>query len=243
MDDQTTTTEEVVDSGVQETQPEQTTQPEAVQDDVQDQQSSTEPSHDEDTLKWMEAKGIDPSSPDALTKLAKSAREAEKAMHQKAGEASQLKKSMESVSDDYAEQVAEATGQDPELLKRVQRMEVRDAIQTFYAQNPGAADREADIAQVITERPYLANDLEAAYALVQAKNAQSLKSEGAKEALQSLAGKQRAAAPSGSAVNPSTAPQRITRALIAEKTQAGDIAWLNKHQGDINTLVANGELN
>lgn len=248
MEDQTTTTTESVDTGVVETQPVETEQTEAVQETVtSDQQEATEPSEnpsgfDDDTLKWMNAKGIDPASPDALTKLAKSAREAEKAMHSKAQRASELEKSMATVYDEHAEVVAEQTGQDPELLKRLQRMEVKDTVREFWDSNPDAKQYESEMIEVVKQKPHLAGDLDAIYAVVLKNNQQSLKTEGAKEALQSLASKQRATAPTGSAVSSAPSKPTITRQLIAEKTQAGDIDWLNKNQGAINQLVAEGRL-
>lgn len=241
MDDQQTTTDAPVDTGVETTQPVQTDQPAADEGTTSDQTPSNDaPSFDEDTTKWLESKGIDPSSPEALAKVAKSAREAEKAMHAKAGEASHLKKSMDTVADSYAEEEATATGQDPELVKTVKRLLVRDSIREFWDAHPDAKEHESAIAQIVQERPYLANDLEAAYALIQSKNA---KSEGAKQALENLASKQRAAAPSGAAVSSAvTTKASITRAELAKRTQAGDIGWLNKNMPTINQMVAEGTL-
>ena len=240
MYDQETTTEEVVDTGA-EAQPVEAAPTEAVQEDVSnDQAEAVEPSDDnpqgfdEDTLNWLNAKGIDPSSPEALSKVAKTAREAEKAMHSKANEASQLKKSMESVAD----QAAEETGENPMLV----RLMVKDTIRDFYDSNPEAKEFDKEIAEVVTQRPYLVNDLEAAYALVQKNNAPVLKEQGKKEALQSLASKQRTAAPTGSAVNSVPSKPGISRELIAQKTAAGDIDWLTKNQAAINQAVADGTL-
>ena len=246
MDDQETTTDAVVETGA-EAQPVETTEAPAVQEDVTSEAETTEPSDnpqgfDEDTLKWMTAKGIDPSSSDALTKLAKSAREAEKAMHSKAQRASELEKSMATVSDEYAENVAEQTGQDPELLKRLQRMEVKDTVREFWDNNPEARQYEKEMIDVVAQKPYLAGDLDAIYAVVLKNNTQSLQSEGGRKALESLAGKQRASAPTGSAVSSAPTRPSITRAMIAEKTQAGDVEWLNQNSSTINQLVAEGKL-
>lgn len=71
--------------------------PEAVQDTaVQPQEPSSTPpatdSSDEvDPVKWMESVGINPNDPDAVAKLAKKARNAEKLMHEATVEASQLR--------------------------------------------------------------------------------------------------------------------------------------------------------
>lgn len=252
MDDQKTTTDTsetgdtvqgvaVDDQAQAVSQPDKEESTSAAKEDVTEAQETTEPQEEEkssedDNSKWLESKGIDPTSPDAISKLTKSAREAEKAMHQKAGEASQLKKSMETVADTVAEEEATATGQDPETAKLLKRLIVRDSLRDFWEANPDAKKHEQELAKIVTERPYLAGDLEAAYALVQTN---TLKSEGKKEALKSLASKQQAAVPAGSAVSGSSmGTSKITPENVNELVGKNDLKWFEAHQDEINQAMA-----
>lgn len=247
MEDQQTTTEVAVETtGAQEALPAATDQTTTADTGADDQgttstdEGNSQSEIDDKLKKYAESQGLDLDSPSAI-KAAKIAMNNQAEVTRNHHKTSQLKKSMETVSDDYAEQEAQATGQDPELVKTVKRLLVRDAIREFWDQHPEAKNHEGEIAAIVQERPYLANDLEAAYALIQAKSA---KSEGGRQALETLANKQRTAAPSGSAVNSaiSTKPS-ISRAEIAKRTQAGDVAWLDKNMPTINQMVAEGTLN
>lgn len=223
MDEQTTT-EAPVDNGAQ-AQPESTEQPSAVeqtnQEPTQQEQPKPEPS-DDDTSEWLRNKGIDPSDPDAITKLAKSAREAERAMHEKAKRASELEKTLSNTSDEVAEQVAEQTGQDPELVKRLQRIEVRDAVRDFFDSNPQAKEHEQKMVEILAKKPHLAGDLESLYAtaLVQSGTLDSVKSQGKQEALRNLAQKQQATAPTGNATTSGAPKQKPFNELSIAEMEA-----------------------
>lgn len=229
-------------SAIPESQPENTDQAEAVApttDDTAEGEKPKEPSDEDDNSKWLKAKGIDPTDPEAIAKLTKSAREAEKAMHSKAQRASELEKTMTGMSDTSAEQVADATGQDPEVLKRLQRMEVKDSIREFWDTHPEARSYEKEMAEIaVSSGLYGTPDaiLNAAYAMAVSKDS---KSQGAKEALQNLAQKQKAAVPQGNAVNPSgmgaesITPQNVDR-LVAQN----DLNWFKKNQDAINKAMA-----
>ena len=220
-----TTTDTTTDNGAPVAQPEPVEQVEAVEqqpaeptneqsesesqsEEQQEVQETKEPSAD-DNSDWFKAKGIDPSDPDAINKLAKMNREAERAMHAKSQKASELEKTMGSMSDDSAEQVAEATGQDPELLKRLQRIEVRDAKRDFFEEYPDAAKYEADMAKIAAEGGLYGSPqaiMKAAYA--QAKlNDPSTSSQVKQDTLKNLAQKQQSAVPQGNAVTQGTTPK------------------------------------
>lgn len=173
---------------------------EEVAEPEQKTESKEEPSEDEQLKTWAEKKGLTLDS-DNATKAAKMAREAERAMHQKAQRASELEKSLSQTSDEIAEEVAENTGQDPELLKRVQRQEVKGAVRDFFDDNPDAKAIEAEMIAELQKRPHLAGDLEALYAVTKAGDLSAVKSQGGREALSKLAQKQQAAVPTGNATN------------------------------------------
>lgn len=242
MDEPKTTTDEPISEGVEEsTQPEVVEQPEAAtESDVKDdQQDSTEPSKD-DNSEWLKSKGIDPSDPDAASKLAKMYREAERAMHAKSKKASELEKSMES----QVQQEAELQGFDDNDRLKLYKMEVKQAVRDFWDENPDAKQYEKQMIEVLQDNPHLAGDLEALYgkALLKGGVLESSKSAGGKEALDRLASKQKATAPTGSAVSGSIPSQKITRDVLRQKTEAGDVAWLDKNQNEINRLVSEGLL-
>lgn len=206
-----TITKEAVETGAQ-AEPVVTEQTEAVQETTEPEQqapSPSEPSEDDQLATWAQAKGLELDS-DNAKKAAKMAREAEKAMHQKAQRASELEKNLSSASDESAEQVALNTGQDPELLKRLQRVEVKEAVRDFWntpLDNGITPDKslESDMIELLKTKPHLAGDLESLYATAVVKSGSlgAVKSQGKKEALESLAHKQQAAVPTGSATNPS----------------------------------------
>lgn len=206
-----TTTEAPVDAGVVETQPVEAVATEAVETPTTQPEGQTEqvePTQVDELDTWAKAKGLELDS-DNTRKAAKMAREAERAMHEKARKASELEKSFVAQSDEIAEQVAESTGQDPETIKRLQRIEVKEAVRDFWDSNPDARKYEADMVKLVAERPHLAGDLDALYAtaVIMSGGLDAVKSQGKREALESLAQKQQATAPMGNATNSGTAPK------------------------------------
>jgi plasmid maintenance system antidote protein VapI len=199
-----TTTPAPVDTGVETTQPVEAVNTEAVITPAvateEQTTETTEPSDDEQLNKWAESKGLELDS-DNAKKAAKMAREAEKAMHSKAQKASELEKAAAAVSDADAVQVAEATGQDPELLKRLQAVETKERVRDFWSQDDIDRSYEPAMIDLLKTKPYLAGDLDALYATAVMKSGgvAAVKSQGKREALESLAHKQQAAVPTGSA--------------------------------------------
>jgi hypothetical protein len=259
MDD--TTTEVSSSQGVDSTQPnEGNWKPEAVirTTEEQPQQEAEEPTEaqtdeeptqvdeapveaEDDNSKWLSSKGIDPSDPEAINKLAKSAREAERAMHAKAAKARELERSMTEMSDVSAEQEALNTGQDPELLKRVQRFEVKSTINDFFVDNPDAKQYEQEmISEMTTSGLYGTPEamLRAAYAMAVSKNPDKVKSQARKETLESLAQKQQASVPTGNATNAGISSTKNTNQNVDEMVAKNDLAWFQKHYDEINRAMA-----
>lgn len=179
---------------------EETTEPEKK---PVDEQIKSEPSEEEQLVKFAETKGLQLDS-DNAKKAAKMAMEAEKRMHQATSRAGELEKTMTTMSDDSADQLAEQTGQDPEVLKRLQRMEVKDSIREFWDKNPEARKYEQEMAKIAVESGLYGSPeaiLNASYAIAQSKNTDTVKSQAQRETLERLAQKQQAAVPTGNAVN------------------------------------------
>jgi len=210
MEEETTTTEVVAqDAGAQVAQPVDTDNTEAVQEtDQPEQQTEAEqaPVEDDDVSKFAQAKGLELDS-DNARKAIKMAMEAEKRMHQATQKSGELEKSMVSMSDQSSEQVAQATGQDPELLKRLNAMEVKGQIRDFFDGNPEARQYESEMTKIAAEAGLYGSAeaiLKASYAMAKAGDTSataSVKSQAKRDTLESLAHKQQAAVPRGNATN------------------------------------------
>lgn len=189
---------------------------------------------------FAKTKGLTLDSENAI-KAAKMAMNAEKLMHEKTVRASELEKTMSGMSDDSAQQVADATGQDPEILKRVQRMEVQGAIRDFWDQNPSARQYEAEMAKIAVESGLYGTPdaiLKASYAMAVANNQNAVKSQGKREALESLAHKQQAAVPTGNAVNSAATFESITSQNVDQMVASHDLDWFKANQVAINRAMA-----
>jgi hypothetical protein len=256
--DEVTTTEAPVESGGQHIngiaiddqgmavpQPEEAESAEAVQtttetEEVQEAEATSEPSEDEQLAKFAETKGLELDS-DNAKKAAKMAMNAEKLMHSKATKASELERTMSSMSDESATQVAEATGQNPEYLKRLQRMEVKDSIRDFWESNPEARQYESDMATIAVESGLYGSPeaiLKASYAMAVAKNPEALKSQGKREGLESLAHKQQAAVPRGNAVNSGSTSNAITPQNVDQWVATHSQADFEANYEQINKAMA-----
>lgn len=205
--DEEATTSASVDAGTDQTvQPVETASTEAVDNSVESTEQQTETTEagadDEDAqlAKWAQSKGLELDS-DNAKKAAKIAKEAEQDFTRKRQKASELEKATETISDETAEASAQATGQDPELLKRLQRVEVREAVRDFWNQPDIDRAYEPAMIELLKTKPYLAGDLDALYATAVMKSGgvAAVKSQGKREALTDLAHKQQAAVPTGSA--------------------------------------------
>jgi len=195
----------------------------------------------DDNAEWLKTKGIDLSTPEGQAKLAQSYRELEKGYHQKAQRASELEKTAtegfeEAVSQDVTQGTIDAD--DPRIA--IKRLEIKQNVRDFFDANPEAKEYEKEMAKIVVEKPYLRDDLEALYAVALKNNVSALKSEGGKEALESLAAKQSATAPKGSATNGASfsTDTKITQANVAQMVRDHDHKWYEKHLPEINAAIA-----
>lgn len=226
--DESTTTNEPTDTGVQETQPAGVdtqaaeNQP-AEPTTTEDSQEAATPV--DDNLAWLQNKGIDPQSPEALAKVAEMYRNAEKAMHNKSQEKAELQQALQQPQ----EQLTDANGNyDPTavLEARLQAIENERNVERFFNTNPDAKAYEEKMIDMVSTDPnlnYLVSNnvlsIENLYQMAKGADPsleQSLKSEGGREALQKVADKQQAKAVTGSATNSQMATGGPTRETVNE---------------------------
>jgi len=227
--DESTTTNEPTDTGVDSTQPAdvdtqaaenqpaEPTTPTDSQDEADNQ--ATDPN-----LEWLQNKGIDPTSPEALAKVAEMYRNAEKQMHQASSEKAQLQSAL---TEPAQSDVADTYNDDPQtsqLAKEVQAMKMERNVEKFWNNNPDAKQYEDKMTDMVTQDPNLKLLVNNGYFSVEqlyymAKGADpsresTLKTEGGREALQKVADKQQAKAVTGNASSSAMAtggPTRETR--------------------------------
>lgn len=255
--EETTTTNAPVDAGEVQTvqgiaiddqgqaisQPDDTDQAQAAVETTETentQEASSEPSdEDEQLTKFAAAKGVTLDS-DSAKKLAKMAMNAEKAMHSKANRASELERTMSSMGDDAAQRQAQATGENPEVLKRLMSMEVKSSIRDFWDANPDAQQYESEMARIATEAGLYGTPeaiLKASYAMAAQNNQGAVKSQGKREALESLAHKQQAAVPTGNAVTSSMTSNTITPQNVYQLVDKNDQNWFVSNYDAINRAM------
>lgn len=157
---------------------------------------------------WADKKGFDLSTEEGQAKAFKSMQEAEKRMHESTSKASSLEKSIA----DSAQQARQDGGViEDEGLSRLNRLEMRIAVNDFFAQEGVDAALRPKMAEIAQSNPNLAYMVENGVLTLQnlydmargadAHREQSLKAEGGKEALEKVAAKQQAKAVSGSATS------------------------------------------
>jgi hypothetical protein len=264
MDESTTTDAPVADGGSQsiqgvaiddqgralteESQPEVTEPAEAADDQTetsQDAPQEEEPaSADNSTTEWLKKKGVDPSSPEAIEKVAEMARNAEKAMHEKAQKASELEKTAKITEEQIP---LDAT---PEQVERigVRNLELRLDIRDWKSNNPDKLAHEAEMVKVLSDpvKKELVQGgyitLDDVYAMAVGGNPDTIanvKSQTKKETLQSLAQKQQAAVPVGNAVRSSVSGDtKITPQNVDQLVAKNDLAWFKANQEAINQAMA-----
>lgn len=220
MEDDTTTTQPTDDAGAQ------APPVEPVVTDVADETTTTEPSEpssdaaeetpsaptaDDKLQKFARSQGIDLDSPSAI----KAAQIAMKAQSE-ATRNYQKSQELEKATNINPEQVpADATPQQHENV-RLRNMELKMDIQSWKLQNQDKLALESQMVEVLSDpnKKLLVQEgyltLDDVYNLAKANspdNSAEVKSQGKREALQSLAQKQQAAVPTGHATNPSATPK------------------------------------
>lgn len=215
--EESTTTAPGFDAGAEQAQP-----VEQVTDQVAENQpvESTEPNDSQeqaapsdDNLAWLQNKGIDPSDPEAVAKVAKMYRDAEKAMHSSAQEKAQLQQALSQppAPENYTDP---ATGQvDPvaQLQQTVQAMQTKQTVDDFFSSNPDAKAYEESMIKIVTDSPAMSQLVQAGYLSVpqlyqMARGADpsieaKARTEGGREALQKVADKQSSKAVQGNATS------------------------------------------
>jgi hypothetical protein len=170
--------------------------------------SDTVPTPDDKLRKFADSQGIELDSPNAIKAaqlLQKQRSEATK-NHRRTSE---LERTVTETASEYAEAEAVSTGQDPELLKTVRGMQVKEAVRDFWSQDGIDKAYEPQMIELLATKPHLAGDLDALYAtaVMQSGKLDSVRSQGKREALESLAHKQTAAVPRGNATNSGVTPK------------------------------------
>lgn len=205
MTDVTTPTDSAEEEAQATEQPNPTETQATQSEETSEATSTEEETVDQETLDWAAKKGLSLDDP---VKLAKMVREGEKKMHQATSKASELRDAVQE----------HATTDEPnEVFDLVQRLKVTD----FFLNNPEAKELDSEMAKIITEKPYLAQDLDAVYDLAKFKSANSKLDEerkaGRQEALQQVAQAENASAPQTSATTRQT-PGEITDADVEKMT-------------------------
>lgn len=240
---------QVDDQGMAVSQPEVQESAEAEstpEDNSQEATPETEPVQtDNSTVEWLKKKGVDPTSPEAIEKVAEMARNAEKAMHEKAQKARELEKTTEIKAEEVP---VDATPQDIDNI-RVRNIEMRQELNDWRLNNPDKRDYEEAMTQVLNEDPAIKAmvregymSIDKLYAIAKGMDSgreETVKSETKKQTLQELAQKQQAAVPAGNAVAPSgTGAEPITPQNVDKLVAQNDLNWFMKHQEEINRAMA-----
>lgn len=264
MEDDTTTGAAPVDDGGQATQmingiavddqgmaipaPDDTAEQTATAAETTSEQDETEttegaetaqPEIDKSLQKYAESQGLELDSPNAI-KAAKIAMKNQSEVTRNHQRASELEKSMGQMSDESAEQVAQATGENPELLKRLQRVEIKNSLNDFWDSNPDARQYETQMSEIAQTAGLYGSPeaiLKAAYAQAKLNDSTNLKTP--KETLENLRDKMQAATPRGNAVNGSPVPQeKITPQNVDKLVGQNNLDWFMKNQDAINRAMA-----
>lgn len=163
------------------------------------------------TPEWLQSKGIDPNDPQAFEKVANMAYNSEKLMSKTRQQATELEKQMQSLpetqySDDPLVQ---------EALSVARRAETTIQVAQWKQERGITSAEDQKLGEYVSSNPNLgqlyksgALTLDNLYAMFRADTTDTaaIKQQGAKEALEGLANKQRTTAPTGSAVSSAPAP-------------------------------------
>lgn len=190
--------------------------------------------------KFAKSKGLTLDSDNAI-KAAKMAMNAEKLMHEKTVRASELEKATNITND----QVPEGATQEVVDNFRMRNLELKMDIKDWKLSNPDKLAAEAEMVKVLSDPVkkelvqggYLS--LDDVYNMAQGGSTEAVKSQGKREALESLAHKQTAAVPRGHAVNSApVAEQQITSANVDQLVAQNDLSWFKANYDSINRAMA-----
>lgn len=218
MDEDTSTAQdvqpaEVVDSPAEAVQTDATDVADVAEPSEASQDSAEEtpaaPDVDDKLRKYAANQGIELDSPGAI-KAAKLAMKNQADKTREFQKASELEKATTDIADQDATITANNTGQDPEVLKRLQRMEVKETLRDFWSDPDHDRGMETKMTEIVLQKPYLAGDIEALYAsaVYQSGGVAAVKSQAKKDTLSELAHKQQAAVPTGNATQRGTPKEK-----------------------------------
>lgn len=210
--------------------------PEEPEGEPEAQATAETPEQEFDVEAYAKKKGIDLSKADPKT-LVKMQYEAEKKMHEATAKAKELETAT------VAQAPLDYTG-DPNidaLAQQVTTLRIKDAVNDFFNSNPEAREYESKMAEIVTNRPHLQNDLDALYAL--AKNDPSreaeIKQAGGREALTNLAQKQSAIPPGANATNSGVyQSNQITPNNVYDLIEKNSQEWFEKNHDAINKAIS-----
>lgn len=198
MLDETTTTDTQVE-GAAEVTSQATTTPESPAEAQETQTQSDQQivaSDEPDPGEWLRKKAnIDPNDPDVLHKVAEAWKKADQDFHKSRQDKGQLQSE--------AESAIKGLATEDEVIVRMNVLETRQSVRDFYDTNPGARELDAEMGEIVKAKPYLAQDLEAVYALAKSakhdSDLEAAKESGRKEAKAQIAKASVAGTPRGNA--------------------------------------------
>jgi hypothetical protein len=134
------------------------------------------------------------------------------------------------------------------VAARLASLEAKVAINDFYAEHPEARAYDEQMGETLANDPELLNyvrrtgNIKAVYSIVKfndaAKDAESFKKEGGREALTQLANKQQAVAVRGSAVNAAPATsEKITPQNVDALIEKNGYKWYLANRDEINRVL------
>lgn len=187
-------------------------------------ENSDEPSSGEfDATEWLSKKGIDPTSPDALAKVAKMQRDAERQWQITNKERADLQKQL---TESFDQIPPDANDQAAVLESQVKTLALKDMAREFVDRNPDARANLGEFSGYLKTNPQLQTLTEAgvltldqAYAMFTASPdmTDKLKAQGGQETLQKLANKQRATAVQGAASTQGSSPKGNSISELEER--------------------------
>lgn len=184
-------------------------------EETTDQTTSDE---DADLMEWAKKKNIDVDNVDKKV-LLKMVQEGEKKMHTATKEANALKNTINTTGEEQGYD-------DTSLL--LNRLKVTE----FYLNNPEAKTLDEDMAKIVNDKPYLADDLETVFELAKARKSTvamaAAKQTGRQEALAQVAQAEKAAPPNASATTRQGVPS-ITEADIEKMSAAEYMQFKQDH--------------
>lgn len=249
MEEQSTTAEVTQTTGAETALPVQgdqttaETQTTAEPSETSEGEQSSLPEADDKLTNFAKAQGIEDLSElsERELRLLKVAKDNQAEFQRNRQRASELEKSIGAVSDEYAEEAAAQTGQDPDALKRLLRLEVKEAVRDFWDVNPEARQYAPKMTEILQTKPHLVGDLESLYTLARAQSGEvdAAKSQGKREALESLAQKQQAAVPKGNATNSADMTgAKLTRQNVNAMVKRMGVEEYRRRLPEINAALA-----